>query len=89
MTLEGFLGDLEGEKFPTSMSGIYIQQRTLDMVVYGFSRSKDVVKNILYQADLYLQRPDDSDYDHRVKYRNPMYFTRPGEELPRLLMIND
>ena len=40
--------------------------------------------NILGDAGLFFQRPDVSEYDRSVKYLNPMYLLRPGEDMPRV-----
>ena len=62
-----------------------IQVRSLRVIVYGIKAQKDAVADILDQSSLFLQRPEVSEYDRRVRYLNPMYFIRPGEDAPRLL----
>lgn len=86
ITLTASLAAPMGRQFASSKRyDNYIRVRTLRVIVYGFKHSRDTVRNILDQEDLFLQRPEDSEYDRRVKYFNPMYFTRPGEDTPRML----
>lgn len=92
VTLAGSLGAHKGphfallDKFKRTRDDIRV--RVLRIIVYGLRTSKNAVKTILDQHDLFLQRPEDFEYDRRVRYLNPMYFTRPGEEFPRLLNLS-
>lgn len=82
VTLTAYLAAPIGRRFVSCLSNL--QVRTLRVVVYGFSSSREAVKTILDQEDRFLQRPEDYEYDQRVRYLNPMYFTRPGEDTPRI-----
>lgn len=57
---------------------------SLRIVVYGLLSEKDKVTHILDGGELFLQQPEASEYDRRVRYFNPMYLLRPGEEMPRI-----
>lgn len=61
-----------------------IQTRPLRVVVYGLMSEKDVVTSILDKGSLFLQRPDEFEYDQRVRYFNPMYLLRPGDLMPSI-----
>jgi len=39
---------------------------------------------MLAGSGLFLQRPEESEYDQRVKYHNPMYLLPPGQDMPRI-----
>lgn len=83
VTLTALLAAPNGRPFGTSYDNL--QVRTLRVVVYGFQSRREAVKTILDQEDRFLQRPEDSEYDRTVRYMNPMYFIRPGENKPRLI----
>lgn len=91
VTLTASLGARIGPHFASFDRGTMsstrggVQVRMLRIIVYGFLSAKNTIKTILDKNDLFLQRPEDFEYDRRVRYLNPMYFTRPGEEYPRLL----
>lgn len=89
VTLTASLGAKLGPQFSSfdrwGSTRSAIQVRMLRIVVYGFLSTKNTIKTILDKNDLFLQRPEDFEYDRRVRYLNPMYFTRPGEAYPRLL----
>lgn len=89
VTLTACLGAQVGPRLASSSSWkrprSEIRVRLLRVIVYGYLATKNTIRSILDQNDLFLQRPEDSEYDRRVRYLNPMYFTRPGEEYPRLL----
>ncbi|KAI1122696.1 hypothetical protein F5Y10DRAFT_281497 [Nemania abortiva] len=57
----------------------------LKVTVYGLFSEKTAVTDILDSGNLFLQRPDETGYDKRVKYFNPMYLLRPGADMPRIL----
>ena len=59
-----------------------VSARSVRLIVYGFLSDKDMVSRILDEASLFLQCPDEFEYDRTVKYVNPMYLLRPGEEMP-------
>ncbi|KIM95726.1 hypothetical protein OIDMADRAFT_171182 [Oidiodendron maius Zn] len=61
-----------------------IRLRTLRVIVHGLLSEKDIVADILDEGNLFLQRPDEFEYDRRVRYFNPMYLLRPGEDMPRI-----
>ena len=61
-----------------------IRFRTLRLIVHGLLSEKDIVADILDEGNLFLQRPDEFEYDRRVRYFNPMYLLRPGEDMPRI-----
>jgi SWI/SNF-related matrix-associated actin-dependent regulator of chromatin subfamily A3 len=69
--------------FPSRMIG-HIQARPLTVVVYGLLLEKDNVTKILDEGGLFLQHPDEFEYDMSVRYFNPMYLLRPGEAMPRI-----
>ncbi|KAJ2997233.1 hypothetical protein NUW58_g706 [Xylaria curta] len=62
-----------------------LQTGLLKVTVYGLFSEKTAVTNILDSGNLFLQRPDDTGYDKRVRYFNPMYLLRPGAEMPRVV----
>ncbi|KAF3760335.1 hypothetical protein M406DRAFT_269047 [Cryphonectria parasitica EP155] len=85
VTFTASLGAPKGRQSTSSKDvNSYIRVRPLRVVVYGFLSDKDTVTNILDKDNLFLQRPEESEYDRTVRYVNPMYFTRPGEEIPRM-----
>ncbi|KAK1622708.1 SNF2 family N-terminal domain-containing protein [Colletotrichum phormii] len=51
-------------------------------VVHGLLSEKEHVTRILDAGELYLQRPDSSEYDVRVRYFNPMYLVPTGKDIP-------
>lgn len=69
--------------FPPNSVG-HIQPRPLRVVVYGLLSEKDTVTKILDEASLFFQRPEQFEYDNRVRYFNPMYLLRPGDAMPRV-----
>lgn len=58
--------------------------RCLRVTLYGRLEKKDQVSEILDSEDLFLQRPDVSTYDRRVRYFNPMYLLPPGADMTRM-----
>ncbi|KAJ9150780.1 Helicase, C-terminal [Pleurostoma richardsiae] len=60
-----------------------VRVRPLRVTVYGLLSEKDTVTNILDEGGLFLQRPEESDYDRRVRYHNPMYLLPSGEDMPK------
>lgn len=66
-----------------------LRVRPLRVVIYGHMSRKDAVTRVLDESDLFLQRPDESEYDRRVKYFNPMYLLRPGEDMPGLFSLSN
>ncbi|KAK3897746.1 hypothetical protein C8A05DRAFT_19545, partial [Staphylotrichum tortipilum] len=56
----------------------------LRIIIYGFLSEKDDVADLLAEGGLFLQYPEESEYDRRVKYLNPMYLLPPGKEMPRI-----
>ena len=56
----------------------------LRLTVYGRFSDGDAVANMLAGSGLFLQRPEESEYDQRVKYHNPMYLLPPGQDMPRI-----
>lgn len=91
VTLTASLGARVGPQFASfDRQSIFqtqggVQVRMLRIIVYGLLSTKTTIRAILDKHGLFLQRPEDFEYDRRVRYLNPMYFTRPGEEYPRLL----
>jgi len=82
VTLHAVLG-AEDEKSSSSWGVTCdVRVRPLRVVVYGFMSEKDTVADILAESDLFLQYPEHSEYDSRVKYVNPMYLLPPGKEMP-------
>jgi hypothetical protein len=61
-----------------------LRVRPLRIIVYGFLSEKDDVANLLEAGDLFLQYPEEFEYDRRVKYLNPMYLLPPGKDMPRI-----
>ncbi|KAK4194508.1 SNF2 family N-terminal domain-containing protein [Triangularia verruculosa] len=61
-----------------------VRMRPLRIIVYGFLSEMDDVANLLAKGGLFLQYPEESEYDRRVKYLNPMYLLPPGKEMPRI-----
>ncbi|KAH6626208.1 P-loop containing nucleoside triphosphate hydrolase protein [Chaetomium sp. MPI-SDFR-AT-0129] len=61
-----------------------IRARPIRIVIYGFLSEKDDVADILDEGGLFLQYPEESEYDRRVKYLNPMYLLPPGKDMPRI-----
>ena len=61
-----------------------IRVRPLRIVVYGLSSEQNAVTDILDEGRLFLQRPEGSEYDRRVKYLNPMYLLPPGTKMPQM-----
>jgi hypothetical protein len=61
-----------------------LRVRPLRIIVYGFLSEKDNVANLLEAGDLFLQYPEEFEYDRRVKYLNPMYLLPPGKDMPRI-----
>jgi SWI/SNF-related matrix-associated actin-dependent regulator of chromatin subfamily A3 len=59
--------------------------RPLRIIVYGLRSEGDTIADVLGDAGLFLQRPEPFEYDKRVKYFNPMYLLRPGEEMPKIV----
>ncbi|KAI0541607.1 hypothetical protein GGR58DRAFT_510699 [Xylaria digitata] len=59
-----------------------VQARPLRVLVYGLLSEKDTVTKISDEGSLFLQRPGACGYDRRIKYFNPMYLLRPGEDMP-------
>lgn len=61
-----------------------VRVRPLRIIVYGALSEKDDVANLLDEGGLFLQYPEESEYDKRVKYVNPMYLLPPGKDMPRI-----
>ncbi len=61
-----------------------IRVRPVRIIVYGFLTNKDDVANLLDEGGLFLQYPEESEYDSRVKYLNPMYLLPPGQDMPKI-----
>ncbi|KAI3319185.1 hypothetical protein HD806DRAFT_548754 [Xylariaceae sp. AK1471] len=62
-----------------------LQIRPLQVIVYGLLSEKTIVSDILDGGSLFLQRPEETGYDRRVRYFNPMYLLRPGEDMPKVV----
>jgi SWI/SNF-related matrix-associated actin-dependent regulator of chromatin subfamily A3 len=89
VTLAATLGTLNGQR----RSGILLKSawafntvvtRPLRVIIYGLLSEKDAVTSILDKNGLFLQRPEEYEYDKRVRYLNPMYLLPPGEDMPRV-----
>ncbi|KAI0402242.1 hypothetical protein F4802DRAFT_577066 [Xylaria palmicola] len=72
-------------KSVTMSSANGLQTGLLRVTVYGLFSEKTDVTNILDSGNLFLQRPDETGYDKRVRYFNPMYLLRPGKDMPRVV----
>ena len=85
VNLVGTVGTQNGRRSDSmSISDGRIRFRTLRVIVHGLLSEKDIVADILDEGNLFLQRPDEFEYDRRVRYFNPMYLLRPGEDMPRI-----
>lgn len=79
VTLAASVGPLAGR----GSSGLDVRLRPLRVIVYGKLTEANAVAEVLDEGGLFLQRPEESEYDRRVKYFNPMYLLPPGEDMPR------
>jgi SWI/SNF-related matrix-associated actin-dependent regulator of chromatin subfamily A3 len=89
VTLSACLGHLKkrppGGLVPNSVSSVFhVGSRTLRVVVYGLLSKKSKITAALDESGLFLQRPDRSEVDRRVRYFNPMYLVPPGKKMPWL-----
>jgi hypothetical protein len=71
---------LESSRF---ISG-YVRVAPVRIIVYGFLSEKDDVADLLDEGGLFLQHPEESEYDRRVKYLNPMFLLPPGKDMPKI-----
>jgi len=85
VTLTASLGPPKPLSTVSVSSGCTLHVRPLKIVTYGLLSEGDAVANILGDARLFLQRPEISEYDLGVRYINPMYFLRPGQEMPTVV----
>ncbi|KAK2606592.1 hypothetical protein N8I77_005330 [Diaporthe amygdali] len=81
VTLVASIGPLAGRGSSPLMSDVRL--RPLRVIVYGRLTERNAVAEVLDEGGLFLQRPEESEYDRRVKYFNPMYLLPPGEDMPR------
>ncbi len=86
VTLVASVGPLAGPGSSLSRSSLSrsdVRLRPFRVIVYGRLTESNAVAEVLDKGGLFLQRPDESEYDRRVKYLNPMYLLPPGEDMPR------
>ena len=62
------------------MSSLWLD-RSLRVLVYGFSRDKAAIAKLLSDHGLFLQNPAVHEYDSSVKFSNPQYLVRPGQDM--------
>lgn len=62
-----------------------MRARPLRIIIYGLLSEKNDVADLPDEGGLFLQYPEESEYDRRVKYLNPMYLLPPGKDMPRIL----
>lgn len=84
VTLVASIGPLAGR----GSSKSDVRLRPLRVIVYGRLAERNAVAEVLDEGGLFLQRPEESEYDRRVKYFNPMYLLPPGEDMPRTVMTS-
>jgi hypothetical protein len=85
VTLAASIGPEDGRR--SNLPGISqfaVRVRPLRIIVYGFLPEKDNVADLLDEGGLFLQCPEDFEYDKRAKYLNPMYLLPPGKDMPRI-----
>jgi len=80
VTLAASLGPQTGRGSHSLRTNVRV--RPLRVVVYGRHSEGKAVAEVLEEGGLFLQRPEESEYDRRVKYLNPMYLLPPGEDMP-------
>lgn len=83
VTLAASLGPpiLKPPKFTISST---FRPRPVRIVIYGHLEEKDTVASILDEGGVFLQRPDEAEYDLKTTYLNPMYLLPPGETMPTI-----
>lgn len=81
VTLVASIGPLAGRGSSPLMSDVRL--RPLRVIVYGRLTERNAVAEVLDESGLFLQHPEESEYDRRVTYFNPMYLLPPGEDMPR------
>ncbi|SPO07345.1 uncharacterized protein DNG_10039 [Cephalotrichum gorgonifer] len=83
VTLAATLGPPVSNPPKSTISNVF-HPRPVRIVIYGHFEEKDTVASILDAGGLFLQPPDEGEYDLKTTYLNPMYLLRPGDSMPTI-----